>query len=296
MAVTNQSGSLEDRARSYIDANCAQCHRPGGPGPTFDARWDTPLTNQNIINAVVSKGSLGFDNARVVVPDDIWRSILYQRALSLNSAVKMPPLARNVIDTNSLAVVAAWINSLPGVPALPPLTITPAGGTYNGSVNISFQDPTNGVMFYYTLDGSLPTTNSLPYSGPFTLTNSATVTASAFARGFNNSVAGSGSITSCPPRSSPAQPPTPTAPSNCRCPVPPARLTFSKAAPTLTNWISLSTNVAPDDVFDLDDPDAGIYPLPLLPRDSGAVIHCAFRGDVSRFCRRPGSFSYFSAV
>jgi len=196
-SVTNLTASLEDRSRSYIDANCSQCHQPGGPGPSFDARYDTPLANQKIINGNVI-GNLGVDNAHIVTPDDIWRSILYLRADSTNQTIKMPPLARNLVDTNAMAVIAAWINSLPGTPALAPPTLFPDGGSFDGFVNVEIQPPNTNATIYYSLDGSLPTTSSLLYSGPIRLTNSVTLNANAFEAGFVNSVALSAQFTILP--------------------------------------------------------------------------------------------------
>ena len=114
----NANASLELRVRSYLDANCAQCHRPNGVQAYFDARFETPLTNQSIINGILNDNE-EIPGAKVVVPTNILKSILRYR-LATTGADKMPPLARNVTDSNAVNVLDAWINSLPPPPDLPP--------------------------------------------------------------------------------------------------------------------------------------------------------------------------------
>jgi hypothetical protein len=268
-SLTNLTASLTNRFRSYIDANCAQCHRPGGPGPTFDARYDTPLDGQNIINGNVL-GNLGYDNAHVVTPRDLWRSILYQRASSLNPLVKMPPLARNLVDSNGMDVVAAWINGLPGLPALAPPTLVPAGGTFNGSASVTLLPSDTNATLYYTLDGSLPNTGSLVYSGPITLTNSATLTANAFETGFNNSVAASAPFTILPTILFAG----PGSFSNgvfvVELSATPNQTYVLEQSSNLLQWTPMATNVPIASPFYLSDPDASNFPtryyrLHLLP-------------------------------
>jgi hypothetical protein len=128
----------------------------------------------------------------------VWRASIYERMNSLDAAVKMPPLARNLIDTNAVQIMAAWINSLPGTPALPPPALAPSGGTFEGFVNVTLEPPATNVTMYYTLDGSLPTTNAILYTGPFLLTNSATVNANAWEAGYTNSVVGAAQFTILP--------------------------------------------------------------------------------------------------
>jgi mono/diheme cytochrome c family protein len=185
-ALGNAGASFQERARSYLDANCAQCHQPGGAGITFDGRYDTPLTNQNLIY-----GGLNGAGFAMIVPRDIWRSQVRLRMDTTNNALKMPPLARQLIDSNAVAVLEGWINSLPGTPAQAPPTITPNGGLFFNSVGVTLQAPDSNAAIYFTLDGAAPTTNSLLYSSVFNLTSNALITASAFRTGYVNSVAAS---------------------------------------------------------------------------------------------------------
>jgi len=124
VAVTNTAASLEERARSYLDANCAHCHRPGGVRALWDGRYDTPLAQQGLINGLL-QNTLNIPGARVVVSGDLPRSVLHLRMERLGQN-QMPPLARNTIDEPALDTLEAWIREL-GTWTLHPESLS-AGG------------------------------------------------------------------------------------------------------------------------------------------------------------------------
>jgi hypothetical protein len=65
--------------------------------------------------------------------------------------------------------------------------ISPSGGTFTNSVTVTITESVPGGSIYYTLDGTVPTTNSVLYTGPFVLTQSAAVKAIAAMPGSPNS-------------------------------------------------------------------------------------------------------------
>ncbi|HEX4119321.1 MAG TPA: PQQ-dependent sugar dehydrogenase [Verrucomicrobiae bacterium] len=117
-AVTEAHASLNLRIRSYLDANCSMCHRPGGAEAFFDARFDVPLKSQGLINGPVAN-QMGIAGAKVVVAGNLKKSILLDR-LRFPGGNQMPPLARNVVDAPAVALFTKWISSLRvAPPALP---------------------------------------------------------------------------------------------------------------------------------------------------------------------------------
>lgn len=65
--------------------------------------------------------------------------------------------------------------------------ISPNGGSYTDQVEVSITCLTDGATIYYTTNGDDPTTASLVYSAPFTLTADATVKAFATKAAYNDS-------------------------------------------------------------------------------------------------------------
>ena len=184
--LDDASASLEDRARSYLDANCAQCHRPGGVVSYFDARYDTPLAKQNLVDAPVVIDQ-GIDGARAIAPNDTWRSIIFMRVNTLEP-IKMPPLAHETMDQGAVVLLRDWIHSLYGPQVLDPPAILPKGGEFGKTVKVTLTHADPAAELRYTLDGAVPGKSAALYHGPFELTGPATVRARAYRPGFTRSI------------------------------------------------------------------------------------------------------------
>jgi mono/diheme cytochrome c family protein len=174
--------SLEDRARSYLDANCSHCHHPGGTVAYFDARYTTPLPQQGLIDGPVLLDQ-GIDRPRIISPHDIWRSIAFMR-MNTDGDIRMPPLARETIDQKGVALLGQWITSLPGRPVLDPPILSRAGAP----IEVALQDSEPGAAIHYTLDGSDPGVSDPVYEAPIQLTGSNILRARAFKDGFTRSI------------------------------------------------------------------------------------------------------------
>jgi len=78
--------------------------------------------------------------------------------------------------------------------------IFPNGGTFTTPQAVSLTDQTNGAVIYYTVDGSMPTTASLVYSGPLIVTSgTVTISTLAVAPGYSPSAMHTATITILPP-------------------------------------------------------------------------------------------------
>jgi len=144
-AVTNSTVSLATRSRSYIDANCAHCHRPGGVRANFDARYTTPLEEQGIIYGALDSYINGPED-RVIKPGDVLHSLMHNRPNRVG-ALQMPPLAKNVVDQPAMNTISNWVLSLPQGPGVSLALASTNQAIYSAAftVNVTFTEPVSGL-------------------------------------------------------------------------------------------------------------------------------------------------------
>lgn len=101
--------AIDERARSLLDVNCAHCHGNGG-GASSPIRLQRQLTNleTGMIDGRLTQGDFGIRDARVVVPGDPFRSILYYRMAKIGPG-RMPHVGSKVVDVQGLRLIQEWI-------------------------------------------------------------------------------------------------------------------------------------------------------------------------------------------
>lgn len=113
--------SLERRARSYLESNCAHCHQPGGAGGPSGLVLTTdetvPMT-YGICKPPVAAGPASAGMYYDIVPGSPDDSIMVYRLSSSEPQIKMPELGNLTVDATGLQLIRDWISAMepPGCP------------------------------------------------------------------------------------------------------------------------------------------------------------------------------------
>jgi uncharacterized repeat protein (TIGR03806 family) len=110
------TGSLDDRARIYLDINCAHCHRADGPANTSGLNLSVHEQNPTawgIRKTPVAAGRGSGNRKYDIVPGHPDESILVYRMQSTDPGVMMPEVSRKVVHREGIALIREWIQSLP---------------------------------------------------------------------------------------------------------------------------------------------------------------------------------------
>jgi uncharacterized repeat protein (TIGR03806 family) len=104
---------LDQRARSYLHANCAHCHMKwGGGNAEFQLLTTLPLKETGTLSMKVVHGDFGIKDPRLIAPGEPERSVALRR-MQIIGLGRMPHVASNVVDEKAVKLIRDWIQSLP---------------------------------------------------------------------------------------------------------------------------------------------------------------------------------------
>ena len=118
LAVWNDpaTGTLDQRARAWLEVNCAHCHNAVGPARNagLDLMADqTSPTKFGIFKTTVAagRGTGGFDFD--ILPGKPDESVVMFRLKSIDAGIMMPELGKRLMHTEGVDLVREWIAAMP---------------------------------------------------------------------------------------------------------------------------------------------------------------------------------------
>ncbi len=116
-AFDASSGTLDQRARAWLDITCSHCHNPAGAARTsgldLSLTARTPLA-LGICKPPIATGRGSAGRLYDIVPGKPDESIIMARLESTEPEIKMPELGRTLIDVEGTALIREWIVAMPG--------------------------------------------------------------------------------------------------------------------------------------------------------------------------------------
>jgi uncharacterized repeat protein (TIGR03806 family) len=116
-AFDTGAGTLDERARAYLDINCGFCHNPRGAARTSGLYLDHAETDPAKLGVCKppvatgrGSGNLQYD----IVPGEPDASILVYRMVSTEPEIRMPELGRGLVHTEGVALMREWIAAMTG--------------------------------------------------------------------------------------------------------------------------------------------------------------------------------------
>ncbi|MBW3542034.1 MAG: PQQ-dependent sugar dehydrogenase [Planctomycetes bacterium] len=108
------AATLDQRARSYLHANCAHCHRKwGGGNAEFQLLATLPLGETGTLGVRPGQGDFQLEEPRLIVPGSPRRSMVHYR-MTLPGLGRMPHIASHVIDRQAVELIEQWIGGMEG--------------------------------------------------------------------------------------------------------------------------------------------------------------------------------------
>jgi uncharacterized repeat protein (TIGR03806 family) len=111
---SDDSFTLENRVRAYLDINCAHCHIDLGHCDYRPLRLDYTSTSdyENLGICVTPDESLGEGLGDIIIPGDSRFSVLHFRMNSTNESNRMPLLGRTIVHKEGIDLIEEWIDGL----------------------------------------------------------------------------------------------------------------------------------------------------------------------------------------
>lgn len=106
--------SLDLRARSYLDINCAHCHKPGGACDIMPENFSfTAIANPTALGICVEPHDFVPNGEKYIIEgQNSNNSLMYTKMISIKKEEMMPTIGRTIVDREGSGLIAEWIDTM----------------------------------------------------------------------------------------------------------------------------------------------------------------------------------------